>query len=81
MCDLLKCEDCIHRCKNNATDAEVEKLWQEFEDVPVCINEEFQLCLDIDWNGWKKGTDICSEIWPWFHQHHSQGIGWLMDIK
>lgn len=52
MCDLFECNDCSNKCKNNATDAEIEKLWEDLEDVPVDEEE----CLDIDWQGWSKGT-------------------------
>lgn len=78
MCDLLECYDCRHDCKYNATDREVEKLWEELEDVPVYENKNFELCLDTDWQGWYKGTDV-ETIWHWFDEHHSKGVGWLMN--
>lgn len=34
------------------TDIEIEKLWDELEDVPIDEDE----CLDADWHGWSKGT-------------------------
>lgn len=33
MCDLLDCKDCRFGCKEDVNDVEVEKLWDEFEDV------------------------------------------------
>lgn len=30
-------------------DIEIEKLWDELEDVPIDENE----CIDIDWHGWE----------------------------
>ena len=33
MCDLMDCKNCRHLCKVDVTDYEVEKLWNEFEDV------------------------------------------------
>lgn len=55
-------------------DREVEDLWGELEDVPVDENE----CLDVDWREWPKGTHR-EEIWRWFDEHHSCGVGWLMN--
>lgn len=78
MCDLLDCKDCRHKCNNDATDNEIEMLWCELEDVPVYEDEDYCLCLDIDWNGWYKGTDV-ETIWHWFDEHHSKGVGWLMN--
>ena len=43
------------------TDAEIEKLWDELEDVPIDEDE----CLDVDWHSWSKGTHR-EEIWHWF---------------
>lgn len=74
MCDLFDCHDCRHDCKYNAKDKEVEKLWDELEDVPIDENE----CLDVDWQGWRKGTNR-EEIWHWFDEQHSKGVGWLMN--
>ena len=74
MCDLLDCKDCRYDCKCDANDREIEKLWEELEDVPVDENE----CLDVDWQGWWKGTHR-EEIWHWFDEHHSKGVGWLMN--
>ena len=55
------------------TDSEIEKVWEEFTDVPIDESE----CLDIDWHGWNKGTHR-EEIWHWFDEHHSKGVAWLM---
>lgn len=60
------------------TDKEVEALWEQLEDVPVYENEKAELCLDVDWQSWPKGTDV-DTIWHWFDQHHSKGVGWLMN--
>jgi hypothetical protein len=56
----------------------LEKLWEELGDVPVYENEKFELCLDVDWQGWSKGTTQ-DEIWHWFDEQHSKGVGWLMN--
>lgn len=52
----------------------LEQLWDELEDVPVDEDE----CLDIDWQGWPKGTHR-EEIWHWFDEQHTNGVGWLMN--
>lgn len=57
-------------------DKEIERLWDELEDVPTDENE----CIDIDWHGWSKGTHR-EEIWYWFDEHHSKGVGWLMNER
>ena len=51
-------------------------MWDELEDVPVDENE----CIDIDWHGWSKGTHR-EEIWHWFDERHSKGVGWLMSER
>jgi hypothetical protein len=59
------------------TDREVEKLWEELEDVPFDENENGRLVLANDWYGWSKGT-MREDIWSWFAGHHSKGITWLV---
>ena len=59
-------------------DREIEKLWEELEDIPVYEDENYELCLDVDWLSWNKGTSV-DEIWHWFDEHHSKGVGWLMN--
>ena len=59
-------------------DREIEKLWEELEDIPVYEDENYELCLDVDWFSWNKGTSV-DEIWHWFDEHHSKGVGWLMN--
>lgn len=56
------------------SDYEIEQLWQELEDVLVDEND----CLCDDWRDWPKGTHR-EEIWYWFDEHHSRGVGWLMN--
>lgn len=58
------------------TDLEIEKLWDELEDIPIDENE----CLDVDWNSWSKGTHR-EEIWHWFDENHSKGVYWLMNER
>ena len=59
-------------------DKEIEKLWEELADIPVHEDENYELCLDADWLSWNKGTSV-DEIWHWFDEHHSKGVGWLMN--
>lgn len=74
MCDLMDCKDCSHACKDYANDTEIEKLWEELEDILTDEND----CLAVDWQGWNKGTDK-NDIWHWFDEHHSKGVGWLIN--
>lgn len=74
MCDLLNYNDYWHDCHCDINDREIERLWEELEDVSVNENE----CLDVDWRGWQKGTHR-EEIWYWFDKHHTKGVGWLMN--
>lgn len=78
MCGEIYCKDCRHKCKEDVTDREVELLWEELEDIPVYENENYELCLEVDFEGWNKGTTQ-SEIWNWFNKHHSKGITYLVN--
>jgi hypothetical protein len=62
--------------KMKLNDTEIERLWDELEDVPIDEDE----CLDVDWHSWSKGTHR-EEIWHWFDEHHSKGVGWLMNER
>lgn len=42
---------------------ELEKLWEEFADVPIDKDE----CIDEKFYNWEKGTDRY-EIWHWFDE-------------
>ena len=81
MCDLMDCKDCRHLCKNEINDYEVEKLWEEFEDVLFIEDEDSDdscsLVLSDNWQGWSKGTTR-DTIWHWFDEHYSKGIHWLL---
>ncbi len=54
----------------------LESMWDDLEDVPIDEDE----CLDVDWQGWNKGTHR-EEIWHWFDEQHSKGVGWLMNER
>lgn len=58
----------------NYSDADLEVMWDELEDVPV----DFDECIDIDWRDFPSGTHR-EEIWHWFDERHSKGVGWLMN--
>lgn len=78
MCDLMDCKDCSYLCKEYALDKGVEKLWEMLTDVPFYEDKDGYMRLDVEWQGWSKGTDR-EEIWYWFDEHHSKGVGWLMN--
>lgn len=55
-------------------DMELERLWEELEDVPMdpeteCIEEAFYI--------WPTGTDR-EEIWHWFDERYSKGVPYLL---
>ena len=71
------------------TDKELEQLWQELEDILLVEAKDFYagnpdyrddigLVLASDWNGFDAGT-YRDCIWHWFDEHHSKGVGWLLN--
>ncbi len=56
---------------------ELEKLWDEFEDVLFIESDNGTLVLASSWNGFDPGTDR-ETIWHWFDERHSKGVGWLL---
>ena len=48
---------------------ELEKLWNEFEDVPIDEDE----CIDEVFYIWDKGTDRY-HIWHWFDDRLPNGL-------
>lgn len=55
-------------------DAILEGLWRDFEDVPM--NPETER-IEEEFLGFPKGTHR-EEIWRYFDDRHSRGIGYLM---
>ena len=55
-------------------DAELERLWAEFDDVPM--NPETE-CMDEPFLGFPVGTHR-EDIWHWFDERHSQGVAYLL---
>lgn len=55
-------------------DAELERLWAEFGDVPM--NPETE-CMDAPFLGFPAGTHR-EEIWRWFDERHSRGVTYLL---
>jgi len=66
---------CIH--KWDGTDEMLEDAWRQLEDVTFSENEDGALTLLSDWFVFEKGTLREAEIWTWFDQNHSKGVGWL----
>lgn len=55
---------------------ELEKLWNEFTDVPINEDE----CIDKDFHIWCKGTNRYG-IWLWFDDRLPNGLAKdLMDL-
>lgn len=59
-------------------DEKIENLWDELEDVPFIENNKKELMLDKDWFIFSEKTER-EDIWQWFDQHHTKGLGWLMN--
>lgn len=75
--------------QNEINDYEVEKLWEEFEDVLFIEAKDFyeddedyeddiSLVLASDWHDWEAGTSR-ETIWYWFNRNHSKGLSWLLN--
>lgn len=56
-------------------DAELERLWAEFGDVPM--NPETE-CMDEPFLGFPAGTHR-EDIWHWFDERHSRGVAYLLN--
>lgn len=81
MCDIRECYECANKCKLGMNDKDIEKLWDEFEDVLFIedpdSDDSCRLVLASGWQGWDEGT--CRDtIWHWFDEQHSKGIHWLL---
>ena len=49
--------------------ADLEKLWDEFSNIPINIEDE----IEEDFYFWKKGT-YRFDIWHWFDEKLPNGI-------
>ncbi len=56
------------------SDAELEKLWAEFADVPM--NPETE-CMEAPFLGFPAGTPR-EDIWHWFDERYSKGVASLL---
>ena len=58
-------------------DKDIEKLWEELEDVPFdednTSGDSNSLVLVNDWRRWSKGTRR-DDIWHWFDVNYSKGL-------
>ena len=70
-CPICKCTaalmDVDYGC--NFDDAELEKLWDLFGEIPIDDNDS----ILEEFLGFPEGTDRF-EIWHWFDEHYSKGI-------
>lgn len=56
------------------TDELLEKLWDDFADVPM--NPETE-CMESDFLDFPAGTHR-EDIWHWFDEQYSKGVAYLM---
>ena len=61
-------------------DEQIEQLWEELDNIPFDENDQMELILAEDWNGFERGTDR-NTIWQWFNEQHSKGIVHLMELR
>lgn len=70
-CPICKCEaalmDVDYGCSFD--DAELEKLWELFGEIPIDDNDMIQ----EEFLGFPEGTDRI-EIWQWFDERYSRGV-------
>lgn len=52
-----------------AWDKKLEKLWEEFGNIPIDNNDR----ITERFYHWKKGTNRF-DIWHWFDDNHSKGL-------
>ena len=64
----------IRHHENIFTDEDVEKLWKQFEDVPM--NPETE-CMEADFLHFPAGTSR-QDILYWFDDNHSKGLDYLI---
>ena len=62
---------------SNYVDDIVEKMWNEFLQVPLNEISKGVYVLKNNWKYWKEGTNR-ETIWNWFDRHYSKGVVWLM---
>lgn len=56
------------------TDALLEAAWKTLTDVNIDDDE----CIEQNWFVFEAGT-FREDIWHWFDEHHSKGVGWLIN--
>ncbi len=64
--------------KKNYSDTELEELYRQLEDVTFYVDGDGMLRLRNDWLDFSSGTEQ-TDIWYWFNNNHSKGIGWLSE--
>ena len=60
------------------TDKEIEQMWKDFENVVFDEDEDGEFILSKNWKYFGKGT-LRSDVWSWFDEHHSKGVGFLSE--
>lgn len=75
--DLFGAEEKDLSIIKNAVDSYFESLWRELEDIPFDEDENTNLVLAIEWQGYPIGTNR-EEIWHWFDDNHSKGVAYLI---
>lgn len=76
--ECLVCDEDFYYFEQHS-DTLLEEMWENFGDVPIDYdNPDYpDGVIDEDWFIFEVGTDLM-EIWYWFDEHYSKGIGNLM---
>lgn len=61
----------------NPDDKQIEKWWDELEDIPFIETMNGKLLLSTNWLNFKAGTER-EDIWHWFDAVHSKGVYYLL---
>ena len=68
-------------CLEKPCDAQLEKMWDEFEGVATNVTDELKdKYLAEDWRGFLCGTKV-EEVYHYFDENHSKGSAFLLKQK
>ena len=82
-CQSCNCRGCHNRIFANPefdiTDAVVENLWKEMDDIAFVEDSSGDLVLDQPWRGFLVGEFTQDDWFYWVDANHSKGVGWVYE--
>lgn len=82
-CQSCNCCGCHNRIFANPefdiTDAVVENLWKEMDDIAFVEDSSGDLVLDQPWRGFPVGEFTQDDWFYWVDANHSKGVGWVYE--